>query len=200
MTANKKMPVYSEIAAFASGSFILISYDFTMNMHIRYATHQDLPDIVAIYNASIAGRMATADTQPVTVAARETWFRDHDPERRPLLVAEDARGIAGWLSVRSFYGRPAYHATVELGYYVAPDRRGQGVGRLLLGEALSRAPGLGVRTLLAFVFAHNAPSVGLLEAFGFARWGLLPAVAEMDGREYDVLIMGRRVVAAADRP
>ncbi len=171
-----------------------------MNMHIRYATHQDLPDIVAIYNASIAGRMATADTQPVTVAARETWFRDHDPERRPLLVAEDARGIAGWLSVRSFYGRPAYHATVELGYYVAPDRRGQGVGRLLLGEALSRAPGLGVRTLLAFVFVHNAPSVGLLEAFGFARWGLLPAVAEMDGREYDVLIMGRRVVAAADRP
>ena len=78
-----------------------------MNMHIRYATHQDLPDIVAIYNASIAGRMSTADTQPVAVAARETWFRDHDPERRPLLVAEDARGIAGWLSVRPFYGRPA---------------------------------------------------------------------------------------------
>lgn len=171
-----------------------------MNMHIRYATHQDLPDIVAIYNASIAGRMATADTEPVTVVARETWFRDHDPERRPLLVAEDARGIAGWLSVRSFYGRPAYRATVELGYYVAPDRRRRGVGRSLLSEAVIRAPGLGVRTLLAFVFAHNAPSVGLLEAFGFARWGLLPAVAELDGREYDVLVMGRRVVAAENTP
>lgn len=168
-------------------------------MHIRYATHEDLPTIVEIYNASIPGRMATADIESVTVAARESWFQDHSPERRPLLVAEDERGIAGWLSVRSFYGRPAYQATVELGYYVAPDRRRQSVGRSLLNEAIARAPSLGVRTLLAFVFGHNAPSLCLLEQFGFARWGLLPAVAEMDGREYDVLIMGRRVVASADK-
>lgn len=165
-------------------------------MHIRYAVPDDLPAIVAIYNASIAGRMATADTEPVTVAARETWFREHDPARRPLLVAEDARGIAGWLSFSSFYGRPAYRATAELGYYVAPDRQRQGVGRLLLGEALSRAPKLELRTLLAFVFAHNAPSVRLLEQFDFVRWGLLPAVAELDGREYDLLIVGRRVGTA----
>lgn len=169
-------------------------------MHIRHARYIDLPAIVAIYNASIPGRQATADTEPVTVAARETWFYDHDPSRRPLLVAEDERGIAGWLSFRSFYGRPAYHATVELGYYVAPDRQRQGVGRLLLNEAVSRAPGLGVRTLLAFVFRHNVPSVRLLETADFAQWGLLPAVAEMDGCEYDVLIMGRRVVAAGDKP
>lgn len=193
--ANIKAIVYPEIAAFASELFMLIGYESAKNMHIRYAVRDDLPVVVAIYNASVAGRMATADTEPVTVATRETWFREHDPERRPLLVAEDARGIAGWLSVRSFYGRPAYRATVELGYYVAPDRQRQGVGRLLLGEALSRAPEWEVRTLLAFAFAHNAPSVGLLEQFGFARWGLLPAVAEMDGREYDVLIMGRRVAA-----
>ena len=171
-----------------------------MNCWIRHAHSEDLPAIVAIYNASIAGRQATADTEPVTVAARTPWFSEHCPERRPLLVAEDERGIAGWLSLRSFYGRPAYHATVELGYYVAPDRQRQGVGRLLLNEAVSRASALGVRTLLAFVFRHNAPSARLLETFGFTQWGLLPAVAEMDDREYDVRIMGRRVVAAGDQP
>ena len=171
-----------------------------MNCWIRHAHSEDLLAIVAIYNASIAGRQATADTEPVTVAARAPWFSDHCPERRPLLVAEDERGIAGWLSLRSFYGRPAYHATVELGYYVAPDRQRQGVGRLLLNEAVSRASALGVRTLLAFFFRHNAPSARLLETFGFTQWGLLPAVAEMDDREYDVRIMGRRVVAAEDQP
>lgn len=169
-----------------------------VNMYIRPACFEDLPVIVAIYNASIPGRLATADTEPVTVAARGTWFHDHSPERRPLLVAEDERGIAGWLSFRSFYGRPAYHATVELGYYVAPDRQRQGVGRLLLNEAVSRSSRLKVRTLLAFVFGHNAPSLRLLKQSGFSQWGLLPAVAEMEGREYDVLIMGRRVVAAGD--
>ena len=167
-------------------------------MSIRHADHEDLLAIVAIYNASIPGRLATADTEPVTVAAREGWFHEHHPERRPLLVAEDGQGIAGWLSFRSFYGRPAYHATVELGYYVAPDRQRQGVGRLLLHEAVARAPGLGVRTLLAFVFSHNAPSLRLLAEFEFAQWGLLPAVAEMDGREYDVLIMGRRVATTVE--
>ena len=162
-------------------------------MHIRSARYQDLPAIVDIYNASIPGRLATADTEPVTVEQREGWVHDHRPEQRPLWVAGDEHGIAGWLSVRSFYGRPAYHATVELGYYVAPDRQRQGVGRMLLAEAVVRAPDWEVRTLLAFVFGHNEPSVRLLAEFGFTQWGLLPAVAEMDGREYDVLIMGRRV-------
>src|SRR4051812_41726435 len=54
---------------------------------IRYAEPDDLATIVAIYNASIPSRMATADTDPVTVAAREGWFRDFDPARRPLWVA-----------------------------------------------------------------------------------------------------------------
>jgi phosphinothricin acetyltransferase len=52
---------------------------------------------------------------------------------------------------------------------------------------------LGIRTLLAFIFAHNAPSLRLFQAAGFERWGLLPRVAEMDGREYSLAILGRRM-------
>ena len=33
----------------------------------------------------------------------------------------------------------------------------------------------------------------IFEAHGFGRWGLLPKVCEMDGREHDVLILGKRV-------
>ena len=57
---------------------------YTRAMPIRHAMAADLPAIVAIYNASIPGRMATADTQPVTVAQREEWFRAFDPDSRPL--------------------------------------------------------------------------------------------------------------------
>jgi len=162
---------------------------------IRYALAADLPAIVGIYNTSIAGRMATADTEPVTVAAREAWFRDFNPQSRPLWVAttEADAPIAGWLSLHSFYGRSAYRSTVEASVYVDPAMQRRGIARALLAHALAAAPSLGIRTVLGFVFAHNAPSLALFEAARFAVWGRLPHVAELDGIERDLTIVGRRV-------
>lgn len=163
-------------------------------MTIRHAQPADLPAIVAIYNAAIPGRMATADTEIVSVAARETWFREFTPDRRPLWVFAGAAGEPeAWLSVRSFYGRPAYHRTAELGVYTAPAARGRGLARKLLDHAIGEAPRLGLSTLLAFVFGHNAPSLALFELAGFVHWGRLPRVAELDGVERDLVILGRRV-------
>lgn len=161
---------------------------------IRFAQAADLPSIVGIYNASIPGRMATADTAPVTVEQRLPWFREFDPRRRPLWVAEDAEGaVAAWLSLRSFYGRPAYAGTVEVGVYVAPQAQGRGLGTALIAHAKDAAGSLQITTFLAFIFAHNAPSVRLFERAGFVRWGLLPRVAELDGVERDLAILGLRV-------
>jgi L-amino acid N-acyltransferase YncA len=162
-------------------------------MDIRHARPDDLPAIVDVYNASIPGRLATADTRPVAVADREEWFRGFDPASRPLWVLERDGAIAGWLGLRSFYGRPAYHRTVESAVYVAPRAQRHGVATRLLDHALAQCPALGIATVLAFVFGHNAPSIALFEKRGFTRWGLLPRVCEMDGREYDVAILGRRL-------
>ena len=161
--------------------------------NIRHARPTDLPAVVAIYNASIPGRMATADMVPVTVAQREEWFRAFDPASRPLWIYDVGGAPAGWLGLRSFYGRPAYHRTVESAVYVAPDHQRHGIARSLLGHALAEAPSLGIATVLGFIFAHNAPSIRLFEAYGFSRWGLLPRVCEMDGVERDVAILGRRI-------
>ena len=164
-------------------------------MPIRLAVPSDLPAIVSIYNASIPGRMATADVEPVTVAEREEWFRGFDPARRPIWVYEHDGAIAGWLGLRSYYGRPAYHRTVESAVYVDPGHRRRGIAHDLLDNALRSAPSMGIANILAFVFVHNQPSVTMFEAHGFQRWGLLPRVCEMDGVERDVLILGRRLEA-----
>ena len=84
-------------------------------MPIRHAEIVDLPEIVAIYNASIPGRTATADLAPVSVTDRQGWFDSFDPAKRPLWVyCNTASPVPlAWLSLRSFYGRPAYDATVE---------------------------------------------------------------------------------------
>jgi len=160
---------------------------------IRLAGPGDLPAVVAIYNASIPGRLATADTQPVSVADREEWFRGFDPVSRPLWVYDRDGAILGWLGLRSFYGRPAYHRTVESAVYVAPEHQREGIARRLLEHALHESPRLGIANVLAFIFAHNMPSVTLFEAHGFGRWGLLPKVCEMDGKEHDLLILGKRL-------
>jgi L-amino acid N-acyltransferase YncA len=162
-------------------------------MTIRDATEADLPAIVAIYNASVPGRTATADTEPVSVKSRRHWFREHDPEKRPIWVAVDGEVVAGWLSFQSFYGRPAYHATAEISVYVAPALQRKGIGRELLTRAVERSARLGLKTLLGFIFGHNQPSLHLFESFGFQRWGVLPAVAELDGAERDLIILGRRI-------
>lgn len=46
-----------------------------MEYTVEDATLQDLPAIVAIYNETIAGRMVTADLEPVTVESRRKWLR-----------------------------------------------------------------------------------------------------------------------------
>lgn len=164
-------------------------------MTIRDAIPIDLPVIVEIYNAAIPHRMATADLEPVSVESRYAWFEQHLPSSRPIWVMEVNQVIAGWLSFQSFYGRPAYHATAEVSIYVAPKYQRCGVGRQLLTQAIYHSPNMGLKTLLGFIFAHNQPSLQLFESLGFQRWGFLPLVAELNGVERDLLIVGYRNIS-----
>lgn len=164
-----------------------------MALSHRVARREDLADIIAIYNSSIPSRLATADTEPVSVDSRISWFEEHTPQFRPLWVAEEDTHIAGWLSFSSFYGRPAYNPTAELSVYVRQDYRRRGVAAYLLGQALAHAPAIGVNTVLGFIFGHNASSLALFGRFGFERWGFLPTVAVLDGVERDLVIVGRHV-------
>jgi len=167
-------------------------------MTIRDATETDLPAIVAIYNATVPTRLSTADTEPVSVQSRLPWFREHTPASRPLWVMDDSGDIAGWFSFQSFYGRPAYHATAEVSVYVNAAYHRQGIGRRLLAEGIHRAPSLGLHTLVGYIFGHNEPSLCLFSSFGFQRWGLLPRVAELDGVERDLAIVGLRLGNESD--
>lgn len=162
-------------------------------MYIRNAVEADLGAIVTIYNASIPGRLATADLNPVSVESRLEWFYQHSSTSRPILVMETNSDLLGWLSFQSFYGRPAYQATAEISIYVSPAYQRQRVAYKLLSYGISLSPSLGLTTLLGFIFAHNQPSIQLFKQFGFHTWGHLPQVANLDAIERDLLIMGRKI-------
>lgn len=160
---------------------------------IRDATIADLSAIIDIYNLSIPGRMATADLEPVTIASRQAWFEAHNPARRPLWVLESDDRIAAWLSWRSFYGREAYRHTAEVSIYVAPDYQRRRFGDRLLTKAIATTPSLDLNTLVAFIFAHNLPSLNLFKKHGFQQWGYLPQIAELDEIDRDLVILGRKI-------
>jgi phosphinothricin acetyltransferase len=160
-------------------------------MKIRDATDADLPAIVAIYNAAVATRISTAQLEPVTVEERRDWIRDHSPDRHPFWVAEIEGQVAAWLTVKPFLPRCAYAGTVELSVYVGDKFRRRGIARALLQEALARGDSLGITAMVGLIFGHNQPSLRLFEQVGFERWGFLPGVAQIDGDERDLVIMGR---------
>jgi phosphinothricin acetyltransferase len=175
---------------------MMVSVD--QELAFRIATTEDLPVIVEIYNSTIPGRMVTADTEPVTVEDRLAWFHAHDPGRRPLWIVEAEGEVCGWVSLQHFYGRPAYHATAEISIYLHERCRGRGLGKRILDTVLTKCPGLGIDTLLAFVFGHNEPSLRLFASAGFKRWGHLPDVAELDGVKRDLVILGRKIPLLSD--
>lgn len=159
----------------------------------RHATEQDLPTIVAIYNSVIPGRMVTADTEPVSVESRRAWYHNHNPQKRPLYIISDGDTVIGWVSLESFYGRPAYNHTAEVSIYLDEAARGKGYGKEILKTIIDQAPALGVKSLLGYIFAHNEPSLKLFKSFGFEQWALFPNVAILDGVERSLIIVGKRV-------
>jgi L-amino acid N-acyltransferase YncA len=162
-------------------------------MKIRDAVEADLSAIIDIYNVAIATRMSTAQLEPVTVESRRRWLSEHSPDRRPFWVTEIDGQIAGWLTIKSFLPRCAYSGTVELSVYVSEKFRRRGVARALLEETIARAAQLEIIAMIGLIFAHNEPSLKLFKCLGFERWGLLPRVAQLDGIERDLIIVGRHV-------
>jgi len=161
-----------------------------VKLHFKYATQNDLPLVVATYNATVASRMVTADLEEVTTASKQVWFDAHNFDKRPLWMVELEGKYAGWMSFNSFYGRPAYEGTAEISIYLERAFQGKGLGKACLLKAIEEAPALGVHTLLGFIFGHNAVSLKLFEKFGFAVWATLPKVANMKGVMRDLIIVG----------
>jgi phosphinothricin acetyltransferase len=163
-------------------------------MRIRIANLEDLPQIVEIYNQAVTLKGATADTKPFVVDDRQQWFVEHTPDQYPLWVAVNNGIILGWSSLSPYRpGRLALRHTIEISYYIHEAYRRKGVGSALIQHAINQCEGLKIKTLFALLLDINIGSIRILEKFGFAKWGHMPNVADIDGEEYGHLIYGKRV-------
>lgn len=165
-----------------------------MHMIFHDATIDDLPLIVEIYNSTVACRMVTADTDPVSVEDKISWFQEHNPSTRPLWkVLDDNNSMIGWISFQDFYGRPAYKGTAEISIYVSEHHRNKGYGNEMLSYSIKQCKKLGIHSLLGFIFEQNNASLKLFSKAGFEEWGHLKNIALLDNNYCSLKILGLKI-------
>jgi len=161
---------------------------------IRPINESDLAAVNEIYNQAVALKFSTAHTYPLSMEERLEWYREHDPLVYPVFVWDESGQVAGWLAFSPYRkGRAALQSTAEISYYVRTDHHRRGIGTGLVKYSLSVAMGLGFKTLIAILLEPNTASIVLLKKFGFELWGDVPAVAEIDGGEYNHQYYGLRI-------
>jgi L-amino acid N-acyltransferase YncA len=168
---------------------------------VRPAETRDLPAITAIYADAVLHGLGSFEEVPPDLAEMTDRYQTLVAAGLPYLVAEENGTILGFTYAGPFRPRSAYRHTVEDSIYVAADRRGQGVGRQLLGTLIDAGTAIGKRQMIAVVGdSSNTPSVMLHRRLNFRLSGLLYAVGFKAGRWVDCVMMQRPLGAGEDSP
>lgn len=164
----------------------------TDQTQIRDANEHDLAAIQQIYAAHVTTGLASFEELPPDLAEMRRRFAAVRERGDPYLAAERAGSLVGYAYAGPYRPRPAYRFVCEGSLYVAPGQERRGVGRALLEALIEACNAKGYRRLIAVIGdSANEASIGLHEALGFRRVGLLPSVGFKFGRWVDSVIMDR---------
>jgi L-amino acid N-acyltransferase len=160
---------------------------------VRLAERRDAEAIRAIYNVEVAESTVTFDLVPRTLDEQVEWIDEHSGAHPAVVAVDDAAAgdVVGFGSLSPFHPRPAYRTTVEDSVYVRRDRRGQGVGRILLDELLRLASDHGFHSVVARIVGGHEASVALHAACDFVLVGTQREVGRKFGRWLDIVEMQR---------
>jgi phosphinothricin acetyltransferase len=155
---------------------------------IRALAEGDLPAVAGIYAHYVTATVATFDETPPGV---EDWrAKAAGLAELPFLVAEVDGEVAGYAYVSQYRPKPAYRHTLEDSIYLSPAHTGKGLGRLLLGELITRVSLTPARCLVAVIADSGDPaSIRLHAKFGFTEAGRLKGVGFKQGRWIDTVLL-----------
>ena len=159
--------------------------------------------MIEIREATAGDRDAIWDIFREVVAAGDTYAFDPGMSRHDALgywfqadtrtyVAESRGRILGTYILRPNQSGGGSHVA-NAAFMVAPDARGQGIGRAMAEHCLSEARLLGFRAMqFNFVVSTNDSAVRLWQKLGFEIVGTLPGAFHHPEKGYvDVYVMFR---------
>ncbi|BDH63580.1 phosphinothricin acetyltransferase [Ureibacillus massiliensis 4400831 = CIP 108448 = CCUG 49529] len=159
-----------------------------MTISIRKVTNEDWEQVKFIYEAGIATRIATFETQAPSTF--EHWISNANLECS--LVVHEESTILGWCKLTPVSLRKVYSGVGEISIYIHPNAKGKGIGNLLLQTLINKSEEQGFWTLEAKIFLENEASIHLHKKNGFKVVGIREKIGKRDGVWRDNIFLERR--------
>lgn len=157
-----------------------------MEFQLKPCTHEQLPEILDIFNDAILNSTALYDYKTRTMETMRAWYADKIQHNSPVIGAFDEHNtLMGFATYGMFRVRPAYKYTVEHSVYVQKDFRGFGLGKVLLKEIIRQAELQNYHVMVGVIDASNDVSIKLHENEGFVLTGVMKEVGYKFGKWLD---------------
>ena len=159
---------------------------------IRFASAEDLSDILAIYAPYVTHSTASFEYTVPTEAEFNRRFHAITAQF-PWLVWEENGCILGYAYASAPFERAAYRWCAEPSIYLAPQAQGRGIGRKLyavLEDILQRQ---GYRLLYAIITSENAGSLAFHEKLGYRHLALFPGCGYKADKQLGIVWMEKEL-------
>jgi len=160
-----------------------------MNVIIRNANVEDLPQILEIVNHAILHTTSNYLYEVQTVENQLQWFEEKKSKQFPIIVADYNGTAVGFGTYGTFREKIGYQFTVEHSVYVAPEFIGKGIGKQLLLALIVLAKEEGYHTMIGGIDAANTGSIDFHRKFGFVETGIIKEVGFKFGKWLDLQFM-----------
>ena len=155
---------------------------------IRFATKEDLPQILAIYAPYVTNTTASFEYEVPTLAEFTRRFESITAQF-PWLVWEEDGQILGYAYGSAPFERAAYRWCAEPSIYLAPQAQGKGIGRKLYAVLEYIFQKQGYRLLYAIITSENADSIAFHEKLGYRHLAAFPGCGYKHGKQLGVVWM-----------
>lgn len=162
----------------------------TSTLVIRRAGLDDAEQILSILQGIAVERVHSAIDRPWTLGQFRSWMAALS-EREIVHVAVPGAGrIVAYQTLDLWASSLVSMSHVgQLGTFVAPEWRKQGVGCALFRATEQFARIAGYAKLVIYVRGSNAPAQRFYEGLGFRACGRLTRQVRIDGHEDDEILM-----------
>jgi L-amino acid N-acyltransferase YncA len=146
------------------------------------------PEILAIFNEAIATSTALYDYEPRTLASMGKWFETKESGNFPVIGSFAADGsLAGFATYGTFRAFAGYKYSVEHSVYVRADKRGHGLGKILLAAIIQAAHDQDYHVLIGGIDSANHGSIHLHLQAGFSHCATIKEAGYKFGAWRDLL-------------